>query len=149
MKKLYWLGAVFCLLAFSGCSSSAFLQSKPSSGDLEVTDMQVSVGAVEGNKDIQVVHYQISFQNTDSEAINLKWIEPVLQDVVASKATDQNHQVTVDKTISPDSSLTVTGSFHIDTRGLTKSDKAGWQYITQIKISVEQILPVPAGDDGS
>ena len=149
MKKTLWLSLMFCLLLLTGCSSSVFSQSQSSSSDLEITDMKVSVSAAEENENSQVVQYQISFRNTDSKAVNLKWIEPVLQDIVATKATDQNYRVTVDKTISPHSSLVVSGSFNIDTSGLTKTEMADWQYIDQIKISSEQVLPVPAGDDGS
>jgi hypothetical protein len=145
MKKTFRLILIFTLFLLTSCASPVQAQMSSSTNGLQITDLKISIGAAEGKTDIQKVSYEVTIHNASSGAIDLKWLEPVLEDSVSSRALDQNLQVTVDQTIAPDSELVINGMFKFNTNGLTKNDMADWHFIYQIKLSSEQTIPVPLG----
>ena len=145
MKNNFYLILVFALLLLTSCTSSAQAQTSSSTNGLQITDMKVSVGAAAENTGTQLVSYDVTIYNTNPSTIVLDWLEPVLEDSTSSRVTDQNLRVKVGQTITPNTGLVITGSFKIDTSGLTKADMENWQYIYSIKFASEEVIPVPLG----
>jgi hypothetical protein len=58
---------------------------------------------------------------------------------------DKNPQVIVDKTIAANEGLVVSGTFKLDTSGLTKADMQNWHYIDRMKLASEGTIPVRTG----
>ncbi|MCB9113227.1 MAG: hypothetical protein H6634_18430 [Anaerolineales bacterium] len=143
MKKIFWIIVVFSSFLFIGCSPIDQAQMSLPTSNLQITNMKISVGSAKKKPDAQVVSYDVTIHNSSSNAITVAWAEPVLENSVSSRVSGQSLLVTIGKTIAPNSSLVINGSFIIDTTGLTKSDMKKWRYIDLMKLSSEETIPVP------
>ena len=149
MKKYFRLISAFTLLLLASCTPSAQKQMSSPINGLQITDMKISVGSAKGSTDTQVVSYVVTVYNSNSSAITLDWLEPVLEDSTTSRVLDPSLQVEVGRTIAPNSGLVVNGSFTLNTSGLSKADMKNWHFIDLIKCATDVIVPVPLGGSKS
>jgi hypothetical protein len=143
MKKNVWLMAAVILVLVAACSPTDQAKLGTPTNGLQITDMKISVGAEAGATNTQVVSYEATIYNSSSGEITLKSLEPVFESSVSSRVLDKNPQVMVDKAIAAKAGLIISGSFRLDTSGLTKTDMKNWHYIDLIKFALEQTIPVP------
>jgi hypothetical protein len=63
---------------------------------------------------------------------------------LSERVIDGDTRVQVDKTVSSNSSLEITGKFTFETKGATKAETASWEPIfTGFILSTEMTLPPP------
>jgi hypothetical protein len=141
MKKSLLWSIFFVVLLLAGCAPAK----KPSGGGIEITQVEVAVGKVEGSGDQQVVSYSVTLHNTTQNEVTVRWMEPVVNDNISSRISGESQRVTLDKVLAPNASLVASGQFTFDAGSATKSEISSWEpFFSQVTISTEMKLPLPS-----
>jgi|WetSurMetagenome_2_1015567.scaffolds.fasta_scaffold763013_1 hypothetical protein len=141
MKKRI-VSILIAVLLLTGCSVSSNTNARPQG--IQIIQMDTSIGGSEGNANQQVISYDFTLYNGESVDIVVHWIEPVLVGQLSERVINGDRRVQVEKTVSPNSSLEITGKFTFETKGATKAEITSWEPIfTGFNFSTEMTLPPP------
>jgi hypothetical protein len=139
MKKIYLWSMLFAMILLASCAPAE----KPSGG-IEITQVMVAVGGAQGSVSQQVVSYKVTLYNTSQNEVTIRWIEPVVNDNIASRMIGDSQRVAVDKVLAPDAALVVNGQFTFNADNATKSEIDSWgPFFNRISISTEMDLRLP------
>jgi hypothetical protein len=139
MKKSFLWGMVFAMLLLASCAPA-----KKPSGGIEITGVEVAVGRAEGGGNRQVVSYNVTLHNASQNEVNIRWMEPIVNDNVSSRMTGNDQRVMIDKVLVPAASLVASGQFTFDASEATKNEITSWEpFFNQVLISTELELPLP------
>ncbi len=120
MKKIAYLLMLILLLPLLSCSNS---QGKSLEG-LNITGFSAAIGSTDDNLNIDIQRYSYTFiiQNNTSNEFYVEWVKPVLSETFSSKVLNNDLKVMVDKTISPNTNIAISGEFRFNAKGLSKQD---------------------------
>ena len=113
---------------------------------LQIYSMTTGVGAADNNDimDKQKLSYSITLTNEENRDIYVKSITPILGDGISNIVITEELTVIVEKSLPANQSLKINDELIIDTEGLSKEEILDLQpFITDIKISTEQIIELP------
>ena len=115
------------------------------SSEIEITQVELAVGRAERGANRQVVSYNITLHNASQNKVTIRWMEPVVNDAIASRIIGKDQRVAINKVLAPDASLVANGQFTFDAGNATKSEINGWgPFFSQVSISTELELPLPS-----
>jgi hypothetical protein len=139
MKKIYLWGMFFAMLLLASCAPAEKL-----SDGIEITQVVVAVGGAEGSASQQVVSYKVTLHNASQNQVTIRWMEPVVNDNIASRIIGGSQRVTVDKVLAPDAALVVSGQFTFDAGTATKSEIDSWgPFFNRVSLSTEMDIRLP------
>ncbi len=143
MKKRF-VSILVAVLLLASCSPSSNTNRDARSRGIQIIQMDTSIGASEGNANQQVISYHLTLYNGESVNIDVHWIQPVLVEQLSERVIDGDTRVQVEKTVSSNSSLEISGKFTFETKGATKADITNWEPLfTGFDLSTEMTLPPP------
>lgn len=139
MKRIFLWSTLFTMFLFASCAPAEKL-----SGGIEITQVVVAVGGSEGSASQQVVSYKVTLYNVSQNEVNIRWIEPVVNNNIASRMIGDSQRVMVNKALAPETSLVVSGQFTFNADNATKNeiDSLG-PFFNRVTISTEMDIPLP------
>ncbi|MGD8404370.1 MAG: hypothetical protein PVJ21_11965 [Anaerolineales bacterium] len=139
-KRTHWILIILAALMLSNCSPVP-----PPSAGIQITDVTVAVGRVEGSADQQVVSYKVTIQNNSQNDVIIHWIEPVLNEKISGRLIDGSPHTIVNKTLKANSSLKIDEQFKFDSSGITKEQITSWEpFFKEMLISTAMNLSLPS-----
>jgi hypothetical protein len=141
MRKIC-LTILLCIaLIISGCSTKKSLEEE----GISISAISSSIGAVGQNTndfENQSFKYTITLTNNEEANITVVSITPMLSENFASLVSDKNVTVDINKTISKDSSIDVSGEIIFNTKGLSKEQIISLEpFVKEVKITEERTIP--------
>lgn len=107
-----------------GCSRAVNVEDKQTIG-LDISSMSTGIGAVDTNNnshDIQRFSYSINLANNDKDAAFIKEVTLVLPKAFEETLVTKQLAITVNKDISPKSTIEIKGTLDFNTNDLSKDD---------------------------
>lgn len=131
---------LIAILVVSGCSSNNSSKAEIDAPGLLFDSLTLALGG-EGNPDLTKVNYTFNLKNRLNQPIMIKTIEPILTPELKERLTDSDITMKIDKEMIGDSSETISGTFYINTMGLSKEEILGLDIkVKQFKITSEQVI---------
>lgn len=140
MRKFYLVMLLCVLLVVSGCSKKENTTEK----GIIISVISSSIGAVGQNTndfENQSFKYTITLTNNEENNITVVSITPVLSDTFASKISDKNITVNVNKTIPKGNSINVSGEIIFNAKELNKEQIISMKpFVKEVKIVEERTI---------
>jgi hypothetical protein len=113
--------------------------------ELRIMESSASIGMFnENNSDQQLYSYSFLLHNGRGQPVHIDTIEPVFGADISSRIIAENTSLAINRTISPDSSITVEGQTVFDTTGLTKEDIVRFEpFIDHVAVRSTEIVDHP------
>ncbi|WP_292464448.1 hypothetical protein [Methanolobus sp.] len=114
-------------------------------GELSITESSAAIGMSNKNiSDQQLYSYSFLLHNDRDRPVHIDSIEPVFGADISSRIIAENTSLAINRTISPDSSITVEGQIVFDSTGLTKEDIVGFEpFIDHVVVRSIEIVDHP------
>lgn len=145
-KKVIIIGLMSVLFLLSACSSNNTSDTQNKMG-IEIKNIVSIMGAIGENandSETQSFKYTITLTNNEASDIKLVSLTPVLSDKIFERVSNKETEIEVNKTISKEGNLDVTGEIIFDSKGLTKEQIVSLQpFIKDVKIIEERIINKP------
>lgn len=114
---------------------------------LKIVAATVVLGSIDSanNTGIQSFNYDFVLYNEGNEEIHLDSVEPIFTKDLLARVLIQNHEIIVNKTISPNSTIRVEGQVEFNASGLSKEQILNLDHIYGINITSTKTLLFPEG----
>jgi hypothetical protein len=131
---------IILALTIVGCSRAGNLEGTQKIG-LDISTMSTGIGSVDTNShDIQRFSYSINLTNNDNDTAFIKEVTLVLPKEFEGALVTKQLTVTVNKDISPKSTIEIKGLLDFKTNGLSKDDIIKLARILSIKVTNERTI---------
>ncbi|MGM9988325.1 MAG: hypothetical protein ACI35O_14005 [Bacillaceae bacterium] len=140
MKKSYLILCIFAIFILSSCSKEEPI----AESGISISQKQTSIGPVEENMndmDKQSFKYKLTLTNHEENDLKIISLEPILSEEFKKTVLSDELTLTINKTISKNTSLEVSGEIIFNSKGLNKEQLSDMQtFIKEIKINEERII---------
>lgn len=115
---------------------------------LKIVAATVVLGSIDSanNTGIQSFNYDFVLYNEGNEEIHLDSVEPIFTKDLLARVLIQNHEIIVNKTISPNSTIRVEGQVEFNASGLSKEQILNLDHIYGINVTSTKTLLFPKGE---
>lgn len=115
---------------------------------LKIVAATVVLGSIDSanNTGIQSFNYDFVLYNEGNEEIHLDSVEPIFTKDLLARVLIQNHEIIVNKTISPNSTIRVEGQVEFNASGLSKEQILNLDHIYGINVTSTKTLLFPEGE---
>jgi hypothetical protein len=142
-KSMMWL-AILAALLLAGCSASINPRTDTPAAGIRIAQMDTALGGVEGNSQEQIFSYHLTLLNAEPVVVVVHWIEPELTGEVSRRVLPGERRVVIEKTLVPNASMEVRGSFRFDAQGASKAQIASWEpFLSGATVSSNMTLSLP------
>lgn len=142
-KKVIILLMISMILLLTSCSMGTGSNTSVRQG-IEINDISSSIGAVgEDTKEFetQSFKYTLTLTNNEPEDMKIISVNPELSDKFLERVKNKDTEIKVNKIISKEGSLEVSGEIIFDAKGLTKEQILSLEpFIKNIKITEERTI---------
>jgi hypothetical protein len=109
---------------------------------LKIVSATVVLGSIDSanNTSIQAFNYDFVLYNEKNEEIHLDSVEPVFTKDILARVLAENHEIIGNKTISPNSTISVKGQVEFNASGLSKEQILNLDYINGINVTSTKTL---------
>jgi len=131
---------IFCFIC-CGCLTKANNNIGKKTG-MHMDYMVTGLGSLDDSHlNKQKLTYTAAISNYNSSTVYVRWIKPVLGNGIKDKVISENLAITVNKKITANHSLKISGDLIINTQGLSKKQIADLEpYIVGIRVNSDQII---------
>lgn len=109
---------------------------------VSATEVLGSIDSV-NNTSIQSFTYDFVLYNEKNEEIHLDSVEPIFTKDILARVLTENHEIIGNKTISPNSTISVKGQVEFNASGLSKEQILNLDYINGINVTSTKTLLFP------
>jgi hypothetical protein len=95
------------------------------------------------NTSIQSFTYDFVLYNEKNEEIHLDSVEPIFTKDILARVLTENHEIIGNKTISPNSTISVKGQVEFNASGFSKEQILNLNYINGINVTSTKTLLFP------
>ncbi|AFV25213.1 hypothetical protein Mpsy_3014 [Methanolobus psychrophilus R15] len=141
---------LYCIITFAagiliGLGPAMLVAEPVMLKELRITESSAAIGMFnESNSDQQLYSYSFLLHNGRDQSVHIDTVEPVFGADIASRIITENKSLDINRTVSPDSSITVEGQVVFDTTGLTKEDIFGFEpFIDRVAVRSTEIVDHP------
>ncbi|NPE27793.1 hypothetical protein HNV12_07420 [Methanococcoides sp. SA1] len=98
---------------------------------IQVPEMSVGLGPIdENNTDSHRLSYNILLYNSGDEDVYVNSVEPIFGEHISKMVVTENNTIAVDRNISANSSVEISGQVELNTTGFSKEEISGTTEIT-------------------
>lgn len=109
---------------------------------LKIVSATEVLGSIDStnNTSIQAFNYDFVLYNEENKEIHLDSVEPIFTKDLLARVLTENHEIIGNKTISPNSTISVKGQVEFNASGLSKEQILNLDYINGINVTSTKTL---------
>ncbi|MDP2215673.1 MAG: hypothetical protein Q8J68_00055 [Methanolobus sp.] len=141
---------LYCIISFAagiliGLGPAMLVAEPVMLKELRITESSAAIGMFnESSSDQQLYSYSFLLYNGRDQSLQIDTVEPVFGAGISSRIITENTSLDINRTVGPDSSITVEGQVVVDITGLTKEDIFGFEpFIDHVVVRSTEIVDHP------